>query len=1124
MEAAGSVFWSGVAVAVIAYGVVLGISRMLGKRRGAFAAEVEIADRNLRRVYDIAAQLTAFSQVAAHPGELRKHDLFERGVERLMRPEYGEDDLFEYASGGNPLLACMAIEALVRRFAGPHTRQRLMRIVPNLAQWPLYFVLNHLVEDAPVDEPVIGPVLVALVARIWDAPIRAQVEDFVAKRAAMGETARFGDALERLAGDDTWDLENFVKALTIEASAAMLFEIEARKSQRQQTAADDVGVLASIGQVWDDEAGKAADRIIEHDGQRAHLDRMEATLAARPARSTLVVGDAGVGKTAAVSRLARRLQRKGWTVFVAGHTELIAGQTYLGEFEGRLRQLVECLKTRNRALWIVPGFEALAFSGRHRYNMVSALDSLMPHIEAGEVKIVAEMTRSTYEKLCQVNPRIVGAFMVERLESLGTEATLALARDWVGRYANGSAAATLVPEAWHLANHFLGETAPPGNILKLLELTRERLVRKTPKAKRIALGTDDLFDTLIELTGLPDVMLDDDKALDLDALRQHFHRRVIGQDEAVDCLVERVAMIKAGVTDPTRPSGVFLFAGPTGTGKTEIAKTLAEWLFGTPQRMVRIDMSELQSGASLERLTGAEHYSGTALTDRIREQPFSVVLLDEFEKAHPSVWDFFLQVFDDGRLTDQQGRTADFRHAIVILTSNLGAAIPTDTPIGFSGASEGFDPATVTREIEQVFRREFINRIDRVVVFRPLSREVMRDILQKELDFAFARRGLRSRSWAVEWDETAIDFLLDKGFTPDLGARPLKRAIDRYLLAPLAQTIVRRQVPEGDQFLFVTERDGSIDVEFVDPDAPGGMADTEPAPAPLDGQDRAPPTLRSIMLQAQGKPFEVAALHDRHKALSKLIAGDAWAEDKQAALSLMEGPDFWKSDQRFDILGQLECIDRIEAATRRAGSLLNRIAGGRKPRRGTFPPDMVKTIAQTVHLVETAREDLAERRPREAFIQVDAGRDGDAFAGRLADMYVAWARNRRMHYQVLDNRRAPAAKGFLFRMAVSGFGAHTLLADEAGLHVLESGAEGDTKAPRSTARVSVAAQPLEPGGNGTEALRQRARAVFEDGGPPSRKIVRRYREEPSPLVRDAVRGWRTGRADRVFAGDFDLFE
>jgi ATP-dependent Clp protease ATP-binding subunit ClpC len=238
----------------------------------------------------------------------------------------------------------------------------------------------------------------------------------------------------------------------------------------------------------------------------------------------------------------------------------------------------------------------------------------------------------------------------------------------------------------------------------------------------------------------------------------------------------------------------------------------------------------------------------------------------------------------------------------------------------------------------------------------------------------------------------------------------------------------------------------------------------------------------------------------------------------------MEGPDFWKSDQRFDILGQLECIDRIEAATRRAGSLLNRIGGGRKPRRGTFPPDMVKTIAQTVHLVETAREDLAERRPREAFIQVDAGRDGDAFAARLADMYVAWARNRRMHYQVLDNRRAPAAKGFVFRMAVSGFGAHTLLADEAGLHVLETGAEGDTKAPRSTARVSVAAQPLEPGGNGTEALRQRARAVFEDGAPPSRKIVRRYREEPSPLVRDAVRGWRTGRADRVFAGDFDLFE
>ena len=237
----------------------------------------------------------------------------------------------------------------------------------------------------------------------------------------------------------------------------------------------------------------------------------------------------------------------------------------------------------------------------------------------------------------------------------------------------------------------------------------------------------DVLATITERSGLPASLLDERERLDVDGLRAFFTSRVIGQPEAVECMVERVALIKAGLTDPTRPQAVLLFVGPTGTGKTEIAKALAEYLFGSGDRMIRLDMSEYQNPGSARRMLGDGELDDASLVARIRRQPFSVVLLDEFEKAEPGVFDLFLQVFDDGRLSDPRGEAADFRHAVIIMTSNLGAKVVTGG-LGFSPTT-GFAEASVSAAVTRAFRPEFLNRIDRTVVFRPLSRPVMREIL-----------------------------------------------------------------------------------------------------------------------------------------------------------------------------------------------------------------------------------------------------------------------------------------------------------------------------------------------------------------------------------------------------------
>ena len=330
----------------------------------------------------------------------------------------------------------------------------------------------------------------------------------------------------------------------------------------------------------------------------------------------------------------------------------------------------------------------------------------------------------------------------------------------------------------------------PGRPLRFLT----NLIHDHPPGDEAPIDADAVTRAFARETGLPRVLLDDATPLDLDAARGWFAARVIGQDEAVDLVVDLLATVKAGLARPGKPIASLMFIGPTGVGKTELAKALAEFLFGDGRRMTRLDMSEYADPVSVLRLIGGATGRGEGLlTARIREQPFSVLLLDEFEKADPSFFDLLLQVLGEGRLTDVAGRLADFRNAVVIMTSNLGAE-------GYRRGRTGFVRSTrdraearahFVREVQAMVRPELFNRIDRIVPFAPLGEATARGIVDHQLGLIARRDGFRSGLVRMSVAPEVTTALARRGHDPRYGARPLKRAIERELLAPLAERINR---------------------------------------------------------------------------------------------------------------------------------------------------------------------------------------------------------------------------------------------------------------------------------------------------------------------------------------------
>lgn len=505
--------------------------------------------------------------------------------------------------------------------------------------------------------------------------------------------------------------------------------------------------------------------------------------------SLLLVGPAGVGKTAAFQEFVRRRVEFGFEgreLWATTGTDLVAGMTGFGMWQERCRNFREEAMKRKAVIHIGNLLELMEV-GKSEANDLSLATYFRPIFARGDFQTVAECTPEQLAVIERRDPQLLQGFRILRVNVPTPETLRSILLSVALRHTPNVERITLdALDALHrLHRRYATYSAMPGRAIRFLKNILDDF------DDDVVLDESDVISEFSRETGLPLFLLDDTMRMSVTDTEKWFNERVLGQSSAVETVVGLISAVKAALARPNRPLASLLFIGPTGVGKTEMAKALAEFLFQNRDRVVRFDMSEYGDPVAVQRLIGGFGSKEGLLTAKVREQPFCVLLLDEFEKADPSLFDLLLQVLGEGRLTDGAGRVADFTNAVVILTSNLGAET-------FRQNTRGFLPDTAEREdaarhfeteVRKFFRPEFYNRIDRVVPFLPLDEATARRVVDRELKLAALRDGIRFRSLALEYAPDLQDVLLENGFDARYGARPLKRAIERELLVPMADAL-----------------------------------------------------------------------------------------------------------------------------------------------------------------------------------------------------------------------------------------------------------------------------------------------------------------------------------------------